>query len=395
MSSRTRVLVMSLSAPIVAFAIVGGLLGRVAAREDTYQSLKMFEDVVQLIDNNYVEKVDENRVMAGAMHGLADNLDAESAFLTPAQVGEVEGGAPLPTGDLGITLTRQYYLRIVATRDGSPAAAAGLRTGDYIRAIDDQPTREMSVWEGVRALRGKAGTTVHLTVFRGNQNDLHEIDVTRAVPATATVSGRVAAPGVGYLRVAAIGPSTAADLKARAAALTKAGATTLVLDLRRTSTGTFDQGVALARLFVGSGTLTIRESKTAGREPITAASGDGAITAKLEVLMDTGTSGPAEVLVAALAGNGRADLVGEHTIGRAAEQSLVKLPDGSGLWLSTSRFLTPAGQPIHDAGLEPDAEIEQPRAEFGQPDPTEDPILDKALERATDRAAAPPAKQAA
>jgi carboxyl-terminal processing protease len=395
MSSRTRVLVMSLSAPIVAFAIVGGLLGRVAAREDTYQNLKMFEDVVQLIDNNYVEKVDENHVMNGALHGLADNLDAESAFLTPAEVGDVERGAPLPGGELGITLTRQYYLRIIATRDGSPAAAAGLRTGDYIRAIDDRPTRDMSVWEGVRALRGKAGTTVHLTVFRSSQNDLHEIEVTRAAPAPASVSGRVAAPGVGYLRVAAIGPSTAADLKARAAELTKAGATTLVLDLRRTSTGTFDQGVALARLFVSDGTLTIRESKAAGRAPIAAASGDGAITAPIEVLMDTGTSGPAEVLAAALAGNGRADLFGEHTIGRAAEQTLVKLPDGSGLWLSTSRFLTPAGTPIHDTGLEPDVEVEQPRVEFGQPDPTEDPILDKALEKAAARAAATPDKQAA
>jgi carboxyl-terminal processing protease len=394
MSSRTRVLVMSLSAPVVAFVIVGGLLGRVAAREDTYQHLKMFEDVVQLIDNNYVEKVDVDRVMTGALHGLADNLDAESAFLKPSEVADVEAGTALPAGELGITLTRQYYLRVVAARDGSPAAAAGLRTGDYIRAIDDKPTREMSVWEGVRALRGKPGTTVRLTVFRSNQNDLHDVEMTRAAAAPAAITGKIAAPGVGYVRIPAIGATTAADLKTRVAALEKAGAKSFILDLRRTSTGAFADGVAMAKLFVPSGTLAIRESKQDGREPIAAGPGDGAITAPVEALMDIGTSGPAEVFLAALAGNGRARLIGEHTIGRAAEQSLVKLPDGSGLWLSTTRFLTPKATPLHDTGLEPDVEVDQPRAEFGQPDPAADPILDKALEL-IDLAAAPAADRAA
>ncbi len=359
---------MWLSAPVVAFAVLGGVLGKAAAREDSYQQLKMFEDVVQLIDNNYVEKVDVDRVMHGALHGLADNLDADSAFLTPDEVAQAEAAKPLPAGETGVTLTRQYYLRVIAAREGSPAAAAGLRTGDYIRMIDDRPTREMSVWEGVRALHGAPGSTVKLTVFRGNQNDLHDVTLTRTTPAPALVSGKIAAPGVGYVRVPAIGPTTARDVGARAAELTRAGAKTLLVDVRRTSTGTLDEGLAVARLFVASGTLAIRESKGA-REPITAASGDGAVTTPVELLVDTGTSGAAEVFAAALAGNDRAELVGEHTIGRAAEQTLVKLPDGSGLWLSTSRFLMPSGSPLHAAGLEPDVPVEEPRVEFGQPDP--------------------------
>jgi carboxyl-terminal processing protease len=391
MSSRTRVLVMSLSAPVVAFAIVGGLLGRVAAREDTYQQLKMFEDVVQLINNNYVEKVDVDRVMHGALHGLADNLDADSAYLTPEQVAEAEAGKPLPVGDVGITLTRQYYLRVIAAREGSPAANAGLRTGDYIRMIDDHPTREMSVWEGVRVLHGAPGTKVKLTVFRGNQNDLHDVELTRAAPAASPVTGRLARPDVGYLRVAAVGSSTAGELEARAAELARSGAKTLIVDVRRTSTGTFDQGLAMARVFVANGTLAIRESKGT-REPVTATSGDGSVTTPLEVLIDTGTSGAAELFAAALAGNDRAELVGEHTIGRAAEQTLVKLPDGAGLWLSTARFLTPSGTPLQSTGLEPDVAVDEPRVEFGQPDPDTDPILDKALERAAHQA---PVKQAA
>src|SRR5512140_3109638 len=104
MSSRTRVLVMSISAPVIAFAIVGGVLGRVMAREDTYQHLKIFDDVVSLITSNYVEEANVDKVMHGAMHGLADGLDADSAYLTPAEVKQVEANTPLPAGDVGLEL---------------------------------------------------------------------------------------------------------------------------------------------------------------------------------------------------------------------------------------------------------------------------------------------------
>src|SRR6202011_6196969 len=143
-SSRTRVIVMSITAPVVAFAILGGFLGKVMAREDTYQHLKIFDDVVSMISNYYVEEADIDKVMRGAMHGLADGLDPDSAYLTPAEVKQVEANTPLPPAGVGLELTRQYYLRVIAARDNSAAAKAGLRTGDYIRAINDAPTREMS-----------------------------------------------------------------------------------------------------------------------------------------------------------------------------------------------------------------------------------------------------------
>src|SRR5262245_52996806 len=133
MPAKTRRVVLWISAPVVAIALLGGVLNRVmVAREDTYQHLKVFDEVVNLISNNYVEKVDMDKVMVGAMQGLAESLDPDSAFLTAAQVKQVESNAALPPGDVGIDLTRQGYLRIIAARDGSPAARAGLRTGDYI-----------------------------------------------------------------------------------------------------------------------------------------------------------------------------------------------------------------------------------------------------------------------
>jgi carboxyl-terminal processing protease len=378
-----------ISAPVVAFAIVGGFLSRVTAREDTYQHLKIFDDVIGLITGNYVDKVDVDKVMDGAMNGLTASLDPDSAFLTAAEVKQAESGAALPSGDVGLDVTRQYYLRVVAARDNSPAAKAGLRTGDYVRAINDTPTREMSVFQGTRLLRGAPGTKVKLTVFRGgNSNDPHVVELTREASPPPDVTGKIAAPGVGYVRIASMGARTADQAKAQVADLTKAGAASLIVDVRRTAGGQLDTGLALARLFVGSGTLAMRETKGAPRETISARSGDGAIGMPTILLVDAGTSGAAELFASALLGNQRADLVGEHTIGRAGTQKLIKLPDGSGLWLTTTRYLTPGGTPLHEHGLEPTVAADEPDVEFGQPVPPGDALLDKALERIKQRKAA-------
>ena len=388
MTSRTRIIVLSISAPVIVFAIVGGFLGKVIAREDTYQGLKMFDDVTQAITSSYVEPVDVDKVMNGAMRGLADGLDADSAYLSPAEVKQAESSAPLPAGDVGVELTRQYYLRIIAARDNSPAAKAGLRTGDYVRMIDNMPTRDMSVWEGMRALHGAPGSTVKLTIIRGNAVDPHIVELTREAPSGPDVTSRMATAGVGYVRIAAVGPKAADEVKARVAELQKSGATRLVVDVRRNSSGSFDAGIALARLFIAKGTLTVRESRAGEKQTIAAAQGDGSITLPTELLIDTGTSGAAELFAAAMVGNQRAELLGEHTIGRAATQKLIKLPDGSGLWLSTSRFLTPNGSQLHEKGLEPTVAVDEPDVEFGQAAPTNDPVLDKALERAAGKKAA-------
>src|SRR6185436_327780 len=240
MSSTTRRVVLWISIPVAAFAIVGGFLSRVTAGEDAYQHLKIFDDVVGLITSNYVEKVDIDKVMDGAMNGLTESLDPDSAFLTASEVKQAESSAPMPAGDVGLDLTRQYYLRVIAARDNSPAAKAGLRTGDYVRAINDTPTREMSVFQGMRLLRGAPGSKVKITVFRGNSNDPHVIELTRENPPAADVTGKIAAPGVGYVRISSVGQKTPNSAKAQIADLTKAGASSLIVDIRRTSGGALD-----------------------------------------------------------------------------------------------------------------------------------------------------------
>ena len=388
MFTNIRRVVLWVSAPVIAFAIVGGFLGRVNAREETFPHLRVFHDVVTLISDRYVEKTDPDKVMDGAMHGLADSLDPDSAFLSAELVKQIEANAPVAAGDLGIDLTRQYWLRIIATRDGSPAAKAGLRTGDYVRLIGDTPTREMSVFEGMRRLRGAPGSKVSLTIIRGNTNDPHVVELTREAVPTVDATSRMAAPGVGLLRLAAFSPRTAAQARAAVAELVKGGATRLLVDIRRASGGSNEAGIAVARLFVGTGTLAKREARGSEPTSIDAATGDGSITLPLTILADNGTSGAAEIFASALLGNKRAEIVGEHTIGRAGEQKLVKLPDGTGLWLTSAKYLTPTGEALHGKGLTPTVPVDAPVVEFGQAEPTTDVILDKALERLTEKKAA-------
>jgi carboxyl-terminal processing protease len=247
----------------------------------------------------------------------------------------------------------------------------------------------MSVWEGVRALRGAPGSRVSLTVIRGNAADPHIAELTREADPPPTVTNRMAKPGIGYVRITGIGSNTVAQVKSQVADLTKNGATKLIVDIRRTTSGTYEEGLAVARLFVAKGTLAMRESKGNPRETITAESGDGSIGLPTALLIDTGTSGAAELLASALGGNQRADLIGEHTIGRAAQQKLIKLPDGAGLWLSTTRFLTPSGAQLHEKGVEPTIAVDEPDVtEFGAQPPATDPVLDQALEHFSEKKAA-------
>ena len=232
------------------------------------------------------------------------------------------------------------------------------------------------------------------------------------------VSGRSVTPEVGYVRVSSFRTGVVEQLKKEVADLSRAGAKSVIIDVRHTAEGPFENGIAAARLFVKSGTLAMKggrehdqkegkdpkakdpKAKTtgaekalvpqaAGRETMSAQAGDGAIDLPVQVLVTAGTSGAAEIFAAALDGNKRADLVGEHTLGRAGIQKLVKLPESRGLWLTYARYLTPSGEAIHGKGLKPDVEVEDVDVmEFGAaPTSDADPILDAALARIAKKAA--------
>src|SRR6187431_1805335 len=256
MTTRTRLSVLLLSTPLLAFIVFGGM-GKASGGDTTFQHLRVFEDVVSLILNNYVEDAKVDKVMEGAMRGLADGLDPDSAYLTAAEVKSIDPVEKVAPGDVGIELTRQYYLRVIAARDDSPAAKAGLQTGDYVRAIDGKPARDLSVFEGMRLLRGTPGTKVTLTVIRGNAAEPREIALVREKTPGAIVTGKMLSPDLGYVRIATFGADAAAKVRTQTESLSKSGATHLIVDVRHTAEGPFATGLDTARLFVKSGTLAM------------------------------------------------------------------------------------------------------------------------------------------
>jgi carboxyl-terminal processing protease len=426
MTTRTRLSVLLVSTPLLAFIVFGGM-GKASGGDQTFRHLRVFEDVVSLILNNYVEDAKIDKVMEGAMRGLADGLDPDSAYLTAAQVKSIEPGEKLPAGDVGIELTRQYYLRVIAARDDSPAAKAGLQTGDYVRAIDGKPARDLSVFEGMRMLRGEPGSKVTLTIIRGNAAEPRQVELVREKTPGAVVTGKMLAADLGYIRIAAFGPDAAAKIRAQADTLSKSGAKELIIDIRHTAEGGFETGLDAARVFVKSGVLamiagrdeakptktgptgttppagevsatpppgaaagasTSKPSPESIKERISAKAGDGAIALPVTLLVTTGTSGAAELFASALDGNKRAEMIGERTLGRAGIQKLVALPEGRGLWLTYARYLTPDGEIIQGKGLTPDLGVDDPDVDFDQPRPAKDPILDAALERIAKKKAA-------
>lgn len=390
MTSRTRLIVLVIATPLLIFVLVGGLLGARAqstppapGEQTTQQSLRIFEDVISLVVHNYVEPVNVDKVMDGAMRGLADGLDPESAYLQPAQVRAIEAGEKLPAGDVGIDLTRQYYLRVLAAREGSPAARAGIRPGDFVRAIDGKPTRDLSAYDGVRLLRGAPGSKVSLLIIRGNAADPHVVDLVREPARPVALSSRLINGTIGYVRIPTFADSTTDALRAQIDGLAKQGATRLVLDVRQNSEGPLANGLSAAGLFVPSGTtVAIKTTRDVQKEPVKNQTPGQTITLPAVVLTDFGTAGAAELFAAALAGNDRAKLVGEHTVGRAGLQKLVNLPQGAGIWLTYATFNSPTGDVIQEKGLAPTVEVDVPELELGKlPEPdAKDLILDKAIE---------------
>ena len=382
MKSRGRIGVLMVSVPVLAFAVVGGFMGKAMARQESYQALRIFEDVVTLIMNNYVEEVQVDKVMQGAMHGLADGLDPDSAYLNVEQVKLFEKNDSPGTGthrrgvDAAVLPARDRGARRIARGQGRAAAGR-------LHPRDRRPVHARHV-----GVRGHAAA---------RRQARHEGDARRASrqrrgaasggARSRRTPGRAGAIAAGaarrrLLRIAEFGKATPDQITSEVATLTKGGATRLVIDLRGTAFGDVESGPRR-----GASVRSVRHARLSGRnaarrrKPVATAAGDGSITLPVALLTDNGTSGPAELFAAALTGNKRASLVGERTLGRAARQRLVRLPDGSGLLLTHLLYLTPGEAVINEKGLTPDVAVEQPDVEFGRPLPTTDATLDKAIEQ--------------
>jgi carboxyl-terminal processing protease len=377
MSPKSRLLVALASTGLIGYIAVGSLLGK-ALGDTSYGQLAIFNEVVRLVLDAYVEPVNLDRAMAGARLGMADSLDGDSSYLDAEQYKLLQQPVADTDADVGLVLTRRFsFLMVVAARAGSPAAKAGLRPGDLVKAIDERHTRPMPAIVAERLLRGAPGSTVKLSLLRAGSEPL-DVSVVRERLKPAAVEGRMLEGGTGYVRVPEFTPATAQAVRAEIESLRRSGAARMLLDLRDAAWGAPADGVAVAELFLQGGPVAKLVGRRVDEKLLQADATRSAWAGPLAVLVTNGTAGPSEIVAAALAEAGRAKLVGEHTFGRAAVSKTVPLPEG-GMVLTVAKYMSPTGKAIHGEGLAPSVPVSQDDDEEpaeGKPDV----ILEKALE---------------
>jgi len=378
MSHRSRLLIALVSTGLIGYIAVGSLLGR-ALGDTSYGQLAIFNEVVRLVLDAYVEPVNLDRAMAGARLGMADALDGDSSYLDPEQYKLVQQPPAETDAEAGLVLTRRFaFVMVVAARTGSPAAKAGLQPGDLVKAIDERHTRPMPALVAERLLRGAPGSSVKLSVLRAGA-DPFEVTVVRERLRPAAPESKMLDEATGYVRVAEFTPATAEDVRAQVETLRRSGATRLLLDLRDAAWGAPADGVKVAELFLQGGPVAKLVGRRSDEKLLQADVARSAWAGPLAVLVTNGTAGPGEIVAAALLDAGRAKLVGEHTFGRAAVSKTVPLPEG-GLVLTVAKYMSPKGTSIHGQGLAPTVPVAQDDDDAPEGAARPDRILEKALE---------------
>src|SRR5437588_3196994 len=321
MRFKTKIAIVVFSTVIAFYAIVGSFMsksGQVVARGSQYGQLQIFDEVLSHIIRDYVDQPDLEKVRIGSLRGLAEGLDPYSAYLTPEQVKQYDPKAN--RAETGLILSKVGgYAYTVAVLKNSPAEQAGIRSGDFIEYVGKVPSRDLSLYDIEQLLSGQAGTSVDLRILHQGQS--RKVSLWRAKIVQPAIESRIEAPGVGYIKITTLADGKAAEVKTALSDLTSKGAQKIVLDLRGAANGKIQEGVAVANLFVGSGTLARvlgkgeKETQTFTAEP-----GKVVFNGPLAVVIDRSTAGPGEIIAAAVRDQKRGELVGERSFGTGSEQ---------------------------------------------------------------------------
>ncbi|HYV14007.1 MAG TPA: S41 family peptidase [Pyrinomonadaceae bacterium] len=365
MSFRTKFILTLLSATLTLYTAVGGWISTRAQQpaNDPNAQLRIFESVLQHIQNDYVDEPNMDKVRAGALRGLAYGLDPYSTYLTPDQVKEYNAGNKDNVVGIGAELSQvASYLYVIAPMKGSAADQAGVKAGDIIEYIDNKATRDISLYDAKQILNGSAGTEVKLRVLRANSSPL-TLSVKRGGAHASAAEARMEAGKVGILRINSFGDGESTEIKNRLQDLLKQGAQKIVLDMRDTAGGSLNEAVTVANLFIKDGVL----AQTIGREgkalkTFTADPKATLFTGQLVALIDSGTAGAAEVVASAISERNRGQIVGEKSFGAGTEQQLFTLRGGDGLLLTTVKWASANGKTFlgedrAHSGVAPNVEV--------------------------------------
>lgn len=369
-------------------------------RNELYKQLELFSDALSIVNEEYVDAPKSQDLIYGALKGMLASLDPYSEFLDPDGRKELEVDTEGKFGGLGIEITlRDDLLTVISPIEDTPAWQAGIKSGDRIVKIDGEITKNVSVSDAVKKLRGKPGTEVALTILREGSPKLFEVKLVRDIIRIKDIkNARLLEDNIGYVRLVEFRKDTPSELDSALLSLKKAGMDSVILDLRNNPGGLLDVAVKVVDRFIPDDKVVV---STKGRIPAqnmemkSAPCANKYLAIPLVVLVNEGSASASEIVAGALQDYKRAVIVGNKTFGKGSVQSVLPLADGSALKLTTSKYFTPSGKTIHNTGIIPDIVVEAGRLDFVAKEPDLESILKAAPIKAQGAAKESPPKEEA
>lgn len=341
-------------------------------KEDIFYELGLFADAITLVGADYVKEVTAKEMIYGALDGMISSLDSHSSFLTPEEYIDLKTDTFGEFGGLGIKVTlRDNTLTVVSPLDGTPAYKAGIISGDRILKIDNKSTKDFTLDDAVKVLRGIPGTRVKLTIIREQESNLREFTIRRAVIRIKSIKDAlIIDDNIGYVKISDFQKRTGLDFSKALKRLIKKGMKALIIDLRNNPGGLLDASVAVSEVFLKESDIVVSiKGRDKHKDNIYRSDSlKPYLDFPIVVLINKGSASASEIVASALRDNKRALIVGEKSFGKGSVQTVMPMKDGSAIRLTTSYYYTPSGAIIHEKGVSPDItmELEAPVLPDGQ-----------------------------
>ena len=366
---------------VLTLSLGGSAVSKVTDNAATYEQLRLFTEVLSIVQNQYVDEVPPKELIYSAIKGTLRGLDPHSAFLDPESYRDMQVETSGSFGGLGIEITlKDDILTVVAPIDGTPAYRAGLNTGDRIVKIDGLSTKDMQLSDAVKRMRGKPGTKVTISIVREGWAEPKDYDIVREQIRVQSVRMVELGDGIEYVKLRQFQEQSPHDLEAALDRLTKNGMKALILDLRNNPGGLLTAAVEVSEKFIDDGKLVVYTEGRVRNQNMrfSAHAKRGYAQLPMVVLVNQGSASASEIVAGALQDWGRATIIGTQTFGKGSVQTIIPLSDGSGLRLTTAKYFTPKGRSIHGKGITPDIIVEVPKdpAPKERPLPSADPRED-------------------
>jgi len=375
---------------LLALTVLWGIVGSgtvpasTAGDQGMYKNLKTFNEILDIIENNYVEEVEPQKVMEGAIQGMIRSLDPHSVYLSPEMYRELQVDTKGVFGGLGIEITmKNDVLTVVSPIEDTPAFIAGIKSDDRIVAIDGKSTQGMNIMEAVQKLRGPKGSEVTISVMREGLVKPKDYPIVRDIIKVRSVKYERMEGDIGYLRISSFNENTFDEVVKALKEMTsnKDPLKGLVVDLRNNPGGLLDQAVYVSDVFLKKGNIVSTKGRIPSSDKSYEARDDGnELSCPMAVLINRGSASASEIVAGALRDNGRALLVGTQTFGKGSVQAVIPLNDGSALKLTTAKYYTPNGTSIQATGILPDILVELIRTDKNGPEEKSAMLREKDLE---------------